>query len=89
MNEPNSGISSYRKLSENDVETINEIKKNEAEWLKAISALQARQARISEETGEDANEPNRWLAIATTQVQLAAMALVRAVAKPSPYDQES
>lgn len=61
---------------------MEEVRQIEARALAQIDKLMSRQNRISEGTGEDASEPTRWLAIATTQANLMSMAMIRAVTKP-------
>lgn len=90
-------LSGYRKLDQFEVSLINEVKAAQAEYLrvlgrvkehltqqrKACHRLPTAEARAEEQLRLDDAEPERWVAMARSDIQTATMKLVRAVAQPS------
>jgi len=84
-------ISNYRELSQVEIDLMNRIKQKGAELL----ALRAEVLSHLAQQKQDADsvdgglarlidaEPERWAAIAKTDIQTGVMALVRAVAQPA------
>lgn len=83
-------IKGYRDLSQDEIDLMNRIKEKGAELL-ALQAEVAAQLRRQRDTPAipevveafDAAEPQRWVAIAKTDIQTGLMALIRAVAQPT------
>lgn len=67
-------ITGYRTLSEREIERIN-----------AIKALAGLTGRIIEDLIDEPETDQRWLAIASTDLQQGFLALVSAVAKPESF----
>jgi len=67
-------IAGYRDLTQQEIDLINEIKKNGNDLGLAIDAIE-----------KMPNVDRRMAAIARTQIQLGLMALIRAIAKPQGF----
>lgn len=88
-------ITTYRELSQQEIDLMNECKMFEAQFHELHSKITAHVVAqtIKGEADEqirllDSN-PSRWLAISKTNVEQGMMALVRAVAQPSTPRLES
>lgn len=77
-------VKSYRDLSQEEIDLINDIKRTEQIVLRLVLAVQAQVRDTINENPKLAEqaEPLRWLAIAKTDIEKGFMALVRAVAMP-------
>ena len=67
-------ITGYRDLTDNEIETINLIKKLAAQVGEVVDVMQ-----------EATESDKRWVAIAKTDLQKGFMALIRSVAKPETF----
>lgn len=67
-------INGYRELTENEIDTINSIKKTADEVGEIVDSMAGW-------SGAD----QRWLAIAKTDLQKGFMSLVRAIAQPTTF----
>lgn len=81
---PHSGnISGYRRMTDEEVELINEIKQAERE----TAAIFVRVADIARSRWPREGISDRWASIAKTHMEQGFMALVRSVAQPqSPFE---
>lgn len=67
-----SEVKGYRRLTETEVEFINNLKTMEAAILSTVDAMKE---------GEEINQ--RWVSIGRTHIEQGFMALVRSVARPN------
>ena len=67
-------ISGYRDLTKEEIDLINDIKKNRSDLGLAIDVIE-----------QMPNADRRMAAIARTQIQLGLMALIRAIARPQGF----
>lgn len=72
-------VAGHRQLNQDEIDLINEIKLKEAELLDLVEKANSWTAR---QTNQDAGQ-YRWASIAKTHFEQGAMALVRAVARPT------
>lgn len=78
MNAESPEISGYRKLSEDELKSINVLKRAELYILEiVVEVLQA-----------DSNTDKKWLDIGKTDIQKGFMALTRSIAKPESIGQK-
>jgi hypothetical protein len=70
-------VTGYRQLTEQEAALMNEIKAQEAAMLGLIVKL-----RVTPELDQ------RWVSIGLTQIEQGSMALVRSVARPTPYAEQ-
>jgi len=82
-------ITGYRELSQPEIDLMNEVKAKVAavgELIQRINTLNAELATNGDEKTKEAVQQSdcfRWASIAKTDLQTGAMALTRAVAKPT------
>jgi len=82
------GIKTYRALTDEDKQAMNDMKVLEEEVLQAIDNLRAKLVAYNPNDVDDAHrvkeaEPLRWLSIGKTHIQEGFMALNRAIAQPT------
>ena len=85
-------IKGYRDLTHTEIDLMNRIKKNEEttmELVKEVKGILRVQEEMARQEGDDGTlhrhsiaEPQRWCAMAKSQLQVGFMQLVRAVAQP-------
>lgn len=90
MDNQHKQIKGYRDLSQVEIDLMNRIKIKEAEVLalhnEVHALLTTQPGKANDERYQQilAAEPFRWAAIAKTDIQTGFMALIRAVAQPTP-----
>ena len=90
-------INSYRELTQEDIDLMNEIKthaERTRELVEKVALIERDRPRrvmdfqghsAAALAGQEAHEANRWISIGRTSLQQGFMALTRAVAKPGTF----
>lgn len=76
-------IVGYRELTKEDIDLMNRVKKATADMLQLREEVVEHVRKNTPPERAAIAEPMRWLAIAKTDIQTGAMALIRAVAQPT------
>ena len=76
-------IVGYRELTQDDIDLMNRIKKATSDMLTLHAEVQARIAATPPSEHLAIAEPEKWLEVGRTNIQIGAMALIRAVAQPT------
>lgn len=88
MENQHRAITGYAELTETEIADMNEVKELERLALKLVAKLRTRRHPVGNNPSEDQAQASdydqRWLSIGTTDIQTGCMALVRAIARPTP-----
>lgn len=76
-------IKGYRELSQAEIDLMNEVKEKGAELGDLVAKVQAYLKQQHADAGSESTlDPQRWAAIAKTDLQTGLMALTRSIAQP-------